>query len=297
VVQNPFKTLVFDIGGSHASASLVQDDSFALCHIDSCPLNKGASKEELLGSLETLGRKILSQSTIDPALLTGIGFAMPGPFDYESGISYMQHKHESLYGVSVREEMAKRFNIPPQSVVFINDAAGYLLGEISAGAAKDGHRVVGMTLGTGVGSGFAVDGKIVTTGPGVPPGGEIWNVKWGDGIFEDVISTRAIQGTYRSLTGATAEVKEIAEKAFSEPAAAETFRQFATDLGAVMKAICDGFHPDLIVIGGAIARSANLFLPVAQEKLAEPDIQIRISQLFDHAALVGAGAKWLQTVR
>ena len=193
--------------------------------------------------------------------------------------------------------MSSRMGISPESVVFINDAAGYLLGEIAAGAASEGHRVVGITLGTGVGSGFAIDGEIVTSGTGVPPGGEIWNVPWGKGIFEDAISTRAIQATYRSLTGTTLEVKQIAEQAASDRNAAETFRRFGQEFGAVLKAIYDGFHPDLFVIGGAIARSASLFLPVAQQTLGEAGVRIVVSKLFENAALVGAGARWLQATK
>ena len=292
-----FNTVVFDIGGSHASASLVRDEKLELHGVSTCPLKADARKEELLDSLEQLARKVLGDNKVEGHELSGIGFAFPGPFDYERGVSHAEHKHPSLYNVSVRLEMAARFAIDPAQIVFINDAAGYLLGEIFGGAAREGHRVIGMTLGTGVGSAFAVDGKIVTTGVGVPPGGEIWNVPWKGGIFEDAISTRAIQGIYKSLTGQAAEVKEIAARTGSDPNAAETFRRFGRDYGEVLKNLCEGFHPDLVVIGGAIARSACLFLPHANETLGDIKVKIVISQLFDQAALVGAGAKWLQTVR
>ena len=50
-------------------------------------------------------------------------------------------------------------------------------------------------------------------------------------------------------------------------------------------------------IGGAIAKSAGLFLPHASETLGDVKVQIVISRLSDHAALVGAGANWLQAVK
>jgi glucokinase len=66
--------------------------------------------------------------------------------------------------------LAERFGWQPGQVRFLLDSAAFLLGEIGAGEARGVERAVGITLGTGIGSAFAVDGQIVTEGPGVPPG-------------------------------------------------------------------------------------------------------------------------------
>ena len=135
---------------------------------------------------------------------------MPGPFDYAKGISFMKHKLPYLYGWDLRHAIADRLGWLPRQMKFLNDAAAYMLGEIGAGAAKGFSRVVVLTLGTGVGSGFAIDGKVQTEGKGVPPGGEIWNVAYEGGIVEDQISTRALQKSYHDRTGNQAEVAAIA---------------------------------------------------------------------------------------
>ncbi|HRP57404.1 hypothetical protein, partial [Agriterribacter sp.] len=65
-----------------------------------------------------------------------MGIAMPGPFDYEKGISYITglHKYEYLYGLNVKELLAAELNIPLGNIRMMNDAAAYLAGELKAGA-------------------------------------------------------------------------------------------------------------------------------------------------------------------
>ena len=190
----------------------------------------------------------------------GAELAMPGPFDYSAGVSWMKHKMPYLYGVDLRAALAGRFGWQPDQVRFLNDAAAYLLGEVGAGAARGIPRVVAITLGTGVGSGFAVYGHVVTAGPGVPPGGEIWNVPYQGGIVEDLISTRAIQKDYLERTGHERDVATIAAGAAGDDAAKEVFADFGRVLGVALRDLFTTFAPDVVVLGGGISRSAHLFL-------------------------------------
>jgi glucokinase len=219
---------------------------------------------------------------------------MPGPFDYARGVSFMQHKLPYLFGRDLRQAFADSLEWVPDQIKFLNDAAAYMLGEIGAGAAKDFSRVVVLTLGTGVGSGFAIDGKVQTEGKGVPPGGEIWNVPYEGGIVEDQISTRALQKSYRDRTGNRAEVAAIAAEAGTANAAAEVFAEFGHTLGKAVKALFTDFGPDVVVMGGGIARSAKLFLPQAQSEVAGLGIELRVARLDESAPLVGAGVYWLR---
>ncbi len=287
------KLLVFDVGGSHASAALACDSPFTLSGTASAPINSSGSTDEILGALEKLGKGIVTNSL--PGDLSGVSLGMPNPFDYDKGISYMRHKYEGLYGRDLKSELALRFGIARSCVTFVNDACAYLLGEVYCGAATDASRAIGITLGTGVGTAFAIEKRIVTTGAGVPNGGFLWNIPCEGGIFEDFISTRALQGLYMARTGKTIEVREIASLAVSDEHAAATMREFGTTLGRMLKLVCLDFRPEMIVLGGAISRSAHLFLPAAQEPLADTGVRIVISQLFDDAALLGAAVAWQQT--
>jgi len=281
--------LAYDVGGSHISAAVCFAGDFRLGPVVRAGLPEQPTSETFIDVLHALGIKA-ADSTGSPM---GAEFAMPGPFEYAQGISRMQHKFQYLYGFKLGEAVAKRFGWEPVQVRFLNDAAAFLWGEVGAGAALGVHRAVGITLGTGVGSAFAVNGRVITDGQGVLPGGEIWNIPYEDGIVEDLISTRALQRTYQERTGKEREVASIAHYAAGgEVAASDVFAEFGTHLGQVLRRLMTDFAPDVVVLGGGISRSAHLFLPTATNELKGLNIQLRVSKLGDDAPLVGAGVAW-----
>lgn len=234
-MENQRAVLTFDVGGSHVAAAVCRED-LRLGRVASAPHPDQQSAAAFVDLLTRLGREAeagdLPGQTVEGAML-----AVPGPFDLEAGISRMEHKLPYLYGFNLREALAARLGFEPRQIRFLNDADAYLLGEIGAGAAAGFNRVIGLTLGTGIGSAFAVDGRIVTEGEGVPPGGEIWNLPYngatGNGAtvegakddsvaiggttvektVEDFVSTRAIVSAYLRRTGQTRAVVEIARAA------------------------------------------------------------------------------------
>jgi glucokinase len=283
------RVLVYDVGGSHISAAVFDRSISQLTGVVSAGYPSEQTVETFLDVLHSLS----TTAAGGQSGLPGASLAMPGPFDYDAGVSWMQHKLAYLYGIDLRGALAGRLGCPPAKIRFLNDAAAYLMGEIAAGAALGVSRVVGITLGTGVGSGFGVDGHLVREGRGVPTGGEIWNVPYQGGIVEDQISTRAIQKSYRERTGQEREVAAIAGSAASDPVAAEVFSEFGRNLGVALRTVLNCFEPKVIVLGGGIARSAKLFLPTAQEEIGNV-AELRISALGDRAPLVGAGAAWFE---
>jgi glucokinase len=180
----------------------------------------------------------------------------------------------------------------PTQLAFLNDAAAFLLGEAAAGAAHGAERAIGIALGTGIGSAFAVNGEWVTSGGGVPPGGEIWNYPYRGGIVEDLISTRALRKDYRDRTGRDEEVAAIAAAAGTDADARVVFEQFGTNLGEVLRDVCGKFAPAIVVIGGGISRSAQLFLPSAEKQLHGLGFTLVPARLLDEAHLVGAASYW-----
>ena len=282
--------LTYDVGGSHVSAAICHEDGLRLDRIISAPHPAEPTSDAFVEVLASLA----SQAAENLQSIDGASLAMPGPFDYAAGISRMQHKLPYLYGVDLRTVLAERFGWKLSQVHFLNDAAAFLLGEIGAGAARGAARAVGITLGTGIGASFAVDGKVVTDGPGVPPGGEIWNFPVDGGIVEDLVSARRILADYGRPAGKSTTVAEIAAAAQNDAAAAQVFAEFGTHLGQAIRLTLAPFRPNVVVLGGNIARSAQLFLPSALRELEGLDMRIEISSLFDSAQLVGACAAWLQ---
>jgi len=280
--------LTYDVGGSHVSAAICHEEALRLERIVSAPHPAEQSTDAFVDVLFALGARAADSLRC----IVGAALAMPGPFDYAAGISRARHKLPYLYGFDLKKALAVRFGWEPGQVQFLNDAAAFLLGEIGAGSARGAARAVGVTLGTGIGASFAVHGGVVKEGPGVPPGGEIWDFPVNGGIVEDSLSSRRIQSDYEKLTGKSSTVAEIAASASSDAAAMKVFTDYGVHLGQAIQLTLAPFRPDVVVLGGNIARSAQLFLPAAKKQLGDLNIRIEISSLFDHAALVGAGAAW-----
>ncbi|HVN93625.1 MAG TPA: ROK family protein [Terracidiphilus sp.] len=285
------RVLAFDVGGSHIAAAVCRAPDFALGPVASAPHASVSSSDGFLDLLLDLGTKARN----DRESISGAILAVPGPFDLQAGVSLMRHKLPYLYGVDLRQGLAERFGLEAAQVRFLNDADAYLLGEIGAGAARGFHRAIGLTLGTGIGSAFAVNGALVTDGPGVPPGGEIWNLPYQGGIVEDFISSRAIVGNYERRTGKKREVVDLASVALSDAVALEAFTEFGHHLGTVIRTLLAPFHSDVIVLGGGISRSADLFLPAAKSEIGDSSTELRVSELKDKAALVGCGVAAFRT--
>jgi len=284
------RVLVYDVGGSHIAAAVFHGQTCRLSGVVSEGYPSEQSTSTFLNVLYSLAMRAMDGVNG----VQGASLAMPGPFNYETGVSQMQHKLAYLYGFDLRQAMSAHFGWPGSRVHFLNDAAAFLAGEIAGGAGLGLSRVVGITLGTGAGSAFAVDGHVVREGVGVPQGGEIWNVPYQGGIVEDQISTRALQKSYRERTGHDREVAAIAGSALEDRIAAEVFSGFGRTLGRALRDVLAGFQPQAIVLGGGIARSSHLFLPSAQDEIGN-FAEVRISALGDSAPLVGAGAAWFKS--
>ena len=150
-----------DIGGSHISCAAIDMEnktiirnSFAEADVD----NKGP-KEQIIESWASALRGTLD--SVDVQSLAGIGFAMPGPFNYETGVAMFERveKYESFYGFDVGKAIRDSLGFPDDLPVrFMNDATAFAVGEAWMGSAKDVSRSMSITLGTGFGSAFIEQG-------------------------------------------------------------------------------------------------------------------------------------------
>lgn len=285
---NSHHVLTYDVGGSHISAGLCRLPDLELVRIISGSLHDIST---FIGFVDLLHRLGIEAAASEQDI-AGASLAVPGPFDHEAGVSLMEHKLQYLYGKNLRTALATSFGWQPRQIRFLNDAAAYLLGEIGAGAAVGTERAVGLTLGTGIGSAFAIHGRHLTQGTGVPPGGEIWNYPYAGATVEDLISTRRIKADFTALTSADMEVADIAAAAPHDANARQVFTTFGVNLGRVLRDVIAPFRPDIVVLGGGISRSAQLFLPAAQDQIRGLGFRVVPSTLLDRAPLVGAAHFW-----
>ena len=279
---------VFDVGGNHISTAIYNTATASLVNEISCRHFKETDADGPLDILTSLATQATEHSM---RMVDGLSIAAPSPFDYANGISQMQHKLHQLYGVDLKHVLAEKTHLPPASIVFLNDADAFLFGALESSPSSR-LRSIGIVLGTGIGSGFAVDGEVVTSGADISPGGEIWNLPFEQTTVEGAISTSSIVGAYARRTGVTVTVKAIAAAARKSDAdARDTFSHFGLQLAKVLEQIDRAFSPEQIFLGGGIVGAADLFLPVVQRTLDRPE-RIMVIQNTSAAPLIGAGLAW-----
>lgn len=283
-----------DIGGSHISCAAVDLVSYRILKetITEREVNNKAQAGEIIAVwAEALSAAI---SKIPGEKLKGIGFGMPGPFDYVKGISYIKGvaKYENLYGCNVKKAIAETLRVPENFPVrFMNDVSTFAVGEALVGKAAKANRSMSITLGTGFGSAFVSDRIPVVDGPEVPKLGCVYHLPYKDNIADDYFSTRWFLGSYKKLTGKDMKgVKEIAEKASSDKVAMDLFTEFGNNLGSFLSPWLIKFKAEIVVVGGNISHAYNLFGSVFEERLKKEgcDCKVALSGLKEDAARLGA---------
>ena len=283
-----------DIGGSHITAVAVNMETKSIIPetMAGLPVDNTAEAHQIIDVWSEALMKVLSKVNIFN--VRGIGFAMPGPFDYVKGICLIRGvpKYEKLYGINVGKAIASKLGLPCDCRVrFMNDASSFAVGEAWAGKARDYHKSVAITLGTGFGSAF-LDGKIpVVEGPLVPKMGCVYHLPFEKGIADDYFSTRWLTGRYTELSGKKADgAKEVAEAAETDLNAQNVFNEFGENLGSFLSPWLIRVGAEVLVIGGNISNAYNLFGKKFEEKLKDAgcSTRVEISALKEDAALLGS---------
>lgn len=279
-----------DVGGTHVSGALVDPSTWLVAPGSwrNVPLDSSGSHDEILATFTECLHQLVAQ---EAQLSTTLGVSMPGPFDYDKGIGLFAGvaKFESLFGVDVGRALLDEFEAFEQ-VRFINDAQAWVLGEWLSGAAKGFDRVVGITLGTGVGSGFLADGALVTSGDLVPPDASVYRLQINGRPLEETVSRRALIRAYTQAAGVgDLDVYEITERARAgDQLAAQVLNHAFSALGTALLPWVDRFAADVIVVGGSISHSWDLVQPALTSTLGPKAALLRQSTLFDDAAMIGA---------
>ncbi|MCG8369813.1 MAG: ROK family protein [Proteobacteria bacterium] len=281
-----------DIGGSHIACCAVDPAAGEIVEntvVDE-PVDSKAGKTEILDTWSKAVRTVVAgRGNTAP---DGIGFAMPGPFDYRTGVAGFSgnDKYDSLYGVNVAEELAASLGLA-SPLRFINDATAFAVGSAWRGAGRRYRRIVAATLGTGFGSAFVADGVPVVSGDAVPEHGCVWHLPFEDGIADDYISTRWVVERFADLKGYRIEgVKGAAERAAHDAGVRAVFERYGRNLGEILGPWIGRFDAQALIFGGNVAGAIDLFGPALLQALAEhgADVAVEVCPLRDKAALLGA---------
>lgn len=275
--------IALDVGGTTIDAACVADDGEIIGGVRESGSPAAGTKDEIVNEFARIIRG--AHARAGGARVTGCGIAMPGPFDYTAGMSHMSHKFQAIRGVALGALLRGRTGLP---TYFVNDADAFGLG-VSWRQLPDAKRFVALTIGTGLGGSFIEDGGNVQADDRVPPGGEVWNLPFGGGILEDRVSARAVVAGYARATardgamGVGGSADEATAKGVSalasrgDPSAIEAYSAMGAALGSGLAPVLARFAPEILVIGGKVGQSLELFRPAMQEALAEaglPDLPV-----------------------
>ena len=284
------------MGGTHSCAAVVDLDTGEIAGSPcEAPLDSKAGADEIVSALSDNIVRAVKSSGVES--VEGAGLAFPGPFDYVHGVSVVQGvgKYERIYGLDVATSLFSRLKgLGIGEFRFVNDASAFALGECASGAAKGRSRVVAITLGTGVGSGFVSDGRLVESGDEVPAFGWVYHLPFEGGIVDEAFSTRWICGRYASVTGIEVTgAKEVADRcAAGEEAAVRLFKEYGERFAEFVVPVLDRFKADMLVLGGNIARAYGYFGEELEKGMAARGCrtEVGISALWGDAAMIGAAS-------
>jgi glucokinase len=280
--------LGIDIGGSHITLALVNMYTQSIIEHSyyRAYLNTRAKLEPIMDIWVNAINSVFDKEPIE---YRRIGMAMPGPFDYATGVSHLKDnkKYDALYGCNIKEILAQRLNIGTNQIRMFNDAACFLQGEVFAGVAKNYSKAIGITLGTGLGTAVLSNG--------VARDANLWNSDFKEAKAEDYISSRWFAKRYFELSGINLlDVRALNEIAAESPVARAVFKEFSENLTLFIKQFIEAEQPEVVVLGGNITKAAAWYMPAVSRALKRYgiDIPVHISDLKENAALLGAAGCW-----
>jgi glucokinase len=284
-----------DVGGSHVSCAACDLDEkryLPETHSENELDNQGNAEEIIAVWAKTIKETIEKSGAEN---ISGIGFAMPGPFDYVNGIALFKgnnRKYENIYGLNVPVALREAIGLPLDFPIrFINDATAFAIGEDWIGKACGTKASLSITLGTGFGSSFLRNHKPVVNGSEVPETGAVWHLPFESGNADDYFSTRGLLNRYHEKTGKLLSgVKELAQLTPNDPVAKTLFEDFGFKLGVFLKPWIEKFGVEALIIGGNISNAFNLFGESLKKYLSENGLNIRIeiSELKETASMIGS---------
>jgi len=281
-----------DIGGSHISVAIVDEKTKKI--IPGSESRKDYDHKLNANTILQVWADAINstlESVTDDMSLQGVGFAMPGPFDYKEGICRMDQKMISLFGLHIPTKLNQMLNSElGVKMRFLNDATCFAIGESIGGKGAGKDKVVVITLGTGFGSAFLDQDYPIVERDDVPSEGCLWHLPFGNSIADDYFASkwfvRYCEEQYSKKFSGVREILEIADNEMID----NIFGEFTKNLSSFIGPYLKKFHAEILIIGGNISKA----LPLFQDKLLElfklqgVEIEIKSSELLEDAAIIGA---------
>jgi glucokinase len=244
-------TIGIDLGGSNIRVGIQSEG--AIIQKQHVPLTNKNSLEDTLTQLIENIRPLMNAS------VKSIGIAVPSVVDVENGIVYNVVNIPSWKKVELRQILQAEFKVPVQ---VDNDANSFVLGEQQHGKARHHSNVVGLVMGTGIGSGLILNSKLYR---GNNCGaGEIGYFPYLDKDFEFYCSGNFFTAIH-NITAYDAYENGVS----GNQNALRIWHEFGNHMGNVIKAVVYAYDPEVIVLGGSISKAYSFFEKSMRHTLSE----------------------------
>ncbi len=301
-----------DLGGTNVAAGLV-DDKGVLLSQGSVPCPRGA--EAIADAIAEAARLVAGKAGVPMAEVASVGLAVPGTFDPNTGMIF-RCVNLGLENVPLGPMLRDRLGLP---VVLENDANAAALGEFVAGAGKGYSSLVAVTLGTGIGGGAVLDGKLFTgfNGAALEIGHTVIRRNGRQcncgrrGCWETYASaTGLIRSTWEAMTSYPAcglwrfasSPEEVTGKTpFDAAKAGDSVAQavvdeYITDLACGIANIINTLQPEVLCVSGGVSKQGESLLEPVRAILDREEIarnmarrtKVCLAQLGSEAGTVGA---------
>ena len=306
--------LGIDLGGTFIKGGIVDDQGNIVLR-DKVPTQSETGADGVVANIVALCKSLMGRANISASDLVGVGIGVPGMIDSENGaVIYSNNLNWSDFDIS--DKVSKALGLP---VRIANDANVAALGETKFGCGKEFNNSVMITLGTGVGSGIVIDGKLFEGNRSA--GAEIGHtviVAGGEqctcgrhGCLEAYASATAlIRDTKRAMeNNPDSKLRELSsiesvtgKTAFDyydkDRYAKAVVDNYIEKLGVGLINIANALRPEIIILGGGICSEGERLIKPLQEMMNEnifakdkgPAVKILTAELENDAGLLGAAA-------
>ena len=280
-----------DLGGTKIEGILL-DDSFNVVERIRIPTQQEKGYKSIINSIVSLVEELKIKASDNVT----IGVSAPGAISKKSGL-IKNSNTQCLIGMPLKEDLKQALD---QEIAIENDANCFALAEATLGAAKNHNVVFGVIMGTGVGGGIVINGK-------VHRGRTYIAGEWGHhtlrvngnkcycgklGCVETYISGPALEKRWTELTGKTESLLSIIHNLDTEKGQ-QWKKEFLENFGIGLANVIDILDPDVIVLGGGISNISFLYdegRDAVYDKVFSDLVETPIlkNQLGDSAGVFGA---------
>ncbi|HEU4633130.1 MAG TPA: ROK family protein [Flavisolibacter sp.] len=272
------KVIGIDLGGTNIRGGIVMDNCLSGILQQRIAAHRPA--EDVLQQIYEITDDLITDS------VAAIGVGVPGLVDATSGTVFDVVNIPSWKEIPLQKLLEDRYQRP---VIINNDANCFALGEYYFGQGQGSHSMIGLTIGTGLGSGIIVNGKLYA---GNNCGaGEFGMIDYKEQVYEYYASGQYFQNVYNR------DGEEVFKSAAEGDKEALTmYTEMGTHLGNAIKVILFALDVDLIILGGSVRKAFPYFSQAMWQsiksfafKRTAERLRVKVSEL-ENSGILGAAA-------